>query len=102
MGPGDVVNPQLGAGVQDRATGLDTPLGAELYNRASEHNVDPPSLGVELQDHDNGYGDNPSVGLVWRDRAVRADGIPLRETCLQDRASELDKGPPQRKGLRGS
>jgi hypothetical protein len=55
MGPD--VYLQLDAGVQHRATGLDTPLGAGLYSCASEHKVNPPSLGVGLSDHAYSYGD---------------------------------------------
>jgi hypothetical protein len=94
VGPGDVVNPQLGAGVQDGATWLDTLLGA------SEHNVDLHSLSVELRDHTYGYGDDPLGGLVWRNRALGADGIPPLGTSLRGRASELSEGPLQRKELR--
>jgi hypothetical protein len=86
--------------VQDRATGQDTPLGTGLRTRASEHNVDPPSPGVELRDHAYGHGDDPSGGLVWRDRALSADGIPPPGTSLRGRASGLGEGPPQRKELR--
>jgi hypothetical protein len=85
VGPDNSVNPQFGVGVQDRATGLDSQLGAELHSRASEHI--PPSWSVELWDHANGYGDDLLGGLVWRDEALRANGIPPQGTALRDRAS---------------
>jgi hypothetical protein len=89
VGPDNIVNPQLGVGVQGRAIGLDSHLGAELHSHASKHI--PPSLGVGLRDH--GYGDDPLGGLVWRDEALRADGIPPPGTVLRDRASKLGEGP---------
>jgi hypothetical protein len=94
------VNPHLGAGVQDSATGLDTPLVVGLHNHAFDHNVDSPSLGVGLLDHAFEHGDDPQGGLVWSDRALGADGIPPLGTGLRDRASKLGKGPSQRKRRR--
>jgi hypothetical protein len=79
VGPGDV-NPQLGAGVQDPATELDTPLGTGLYSRASEHNVDLSSLGLGPKAYAYEYGDDLSGGPVWM------DGIPPLGTGRQDRA----------------